>query len=87
MQLPSAEQISKDVEIALSEDIGTGDVSAALVPAADIGTARVVCREAALLAGTAWFDQSFYQVDPEIQIKWRLADGDKVEPRAEICTL
>ena len=87
MNLPFAQQIARDVEIALAEDIGGGDVSAALVPADNLGTARVICRQAALIAGTAWFDQSFYQVDSGIQIQWRLGDGDMAEARAELCTL
>ena len=87
MKLPAVQQIYKDVETALAEDIGSGDVSAALISSSAIGTARVICRQAAVLAGTAWFEQAFHQLDPEIIVRWRLEDGDKVEPRAELCSL
>lgn len=87
MILPAAPQIASNVRIALAEDIGTGDVSAALVPADDLATARVICRQATVVAGTAWFEQSFHQLDPEIQVQWRHGDGDMAAARAELCTL
>jgi nicotinate-nucleotide pyrophosphorylase (carboxylating) len=87
MKRPSEQEISNNVKTALSEDVGSGDVSAQLVPGQEIGSARVICREAAVLCGTDWFDETFRQVEPEVSIDWRLADGDPVEARAEICTL
>ena len=71
--------ISESVRIALTEDIGQGDVSAALCDPHNI-TAKVICRETATLCGQAWFDETFKQLDPDINVKWSRADGNVMHP-------
>jgi len=75
------------VRLALEEDIGSGDVTATLVAPDATVSASVVCREAAVLCGTAWFDEVFRQLDPDIGIHWRAGDGDDIEANAVVCTV
>ncbi len=72
---------------ALAEDIGTGDLTAALIDKDCLATARVVCREPAVLCGQAWFDETFRRLSDAIRIDWRYADGDSVEAESTLCTL
>ncbi len=65
---------------ALAEDVGTGDLTAGLVPASARARARVITREAAVLCGTHWVDAVFARLDPAIRITWHAADGDTVAP-------
>lgn len=83
--LPPPETIARDVRRALEEDIGSGDVTADLLPAAARARARVVTREAAVLCGTAWFDECFRQLDAAARVEWHAADGDSVAPGALLC--
>lgn len=78
--------IQKIVANALAEDIGSGDLTAALVNPRDI-TASLVCREAAVLCGTAFFDEVFRQLDASVQIKWFLNDGDHTSSGQTLCAL
>ena len=88
MRLEAIEhQIQATVRRALAEDIGSGDITAGLIPDDARATARVVCREAALLCGCAWFDAVFAELDERIQVRWRLHDGDQVAPGQELCVL
>lgn len=85
--LPPPETIRADVARALAEDIGSGDVTAALIDAGAHADARIVCREQAVLAGAAWAEACFRQLDPAVRIEWLRADGDRVAPDTEICRL
>ena len=76
-----------NVALALAEDVGSGDLTAALIPEHAQVEATVVSREAAILCGAAWFDAVFRQLDPGIAIDWRAADGDRVEPEQLLCAL
>ena len=60
----------------LAEDVGTGDLTAALVPAGRKGRATVITREAAVIAGRPYVDEVFRQVDPSVRVEWHVADGD-----------
>ena len=71
--------ITANVRAALAEDVGTGDLSAQLVPAAQMARARVITRERAIVCGQAWVDEVFRQLDPEVVVTWHCADGDAVE--------
>ncbi|HWP94140.1 MAG TPA: carboxylating nicotinate-nucleotide diphosphorylase [Gammaproteobacteria bacterium] len=86
-QLPPASEITEQVRRALAEDVGSGDLTAALIPQEKRLAARVVTREAAVLCGTAWFDEVFRQLDTSIRIDWRARDGDRVAAGAELCAL
>lgn len=83
----SAEDIAATVERALAEDIGSGDVTARLIPESALARATVICREHAILCGRPWFDKVFQQLDKQVQIAWRAGDGDKIEPDQILCEL
>ncbi len=73
-----SEAILANVQAALAEDIGTGDITAQLIPAGRTGCARIISREKAVLCGTAWANEAFRQVDPDLAIEWQAADGDVI---------
>ena len=75
------------VREALSEDIGTGDVTAALIPADEVVTATVISRESAVLCGMAWFNAVFAELDTGIAIDWAARDGDALRVDQRLCTL
>jgi len=79
--------INSAVNNALDEDIGNGDVTAASFDNNEMASAKVICREAAVLCGQQWFDLSFHKLDPNIVIDWKLKDGDNMQPDDVICTL
>lgn len=79
--------VSRNVAIALKEDLGDGDISAALVPQLGTATARVLCREQAVLCGQAWFDETMRQVDPAIEVQWHVNDGDLIKANSVVCQL
>jgi len=72
--------LQQTVAAALREDVGSGDLTAALVPAGRMGQAKVITREAAVVAGRPYVDEVFRQVDPAVVIEWHVNDGDAVEP-------
>ena len=75
-QLPA--DLATQVEAALREDLGSGDVTAALVPAAQRVRGSVVAREDAVLCVRAWVDETFRQLDPRVQLSWHAIDGERV---------
>ncbi len=85
--LPPASIIQTQIATALAEDIGSGDQTAALIPSDATTTAQVICREQAVLAGSAWFNEAFHQLDGNIAIEWQAADGDTLQPDQLLCTL
>jgi nicotinate-nucleotide pyrophosphorylase (carboxylating) len=76
----SVEQVSYDVARALDEDIGSGDLTAQLIPLTQTARARVVCREVAVIAGRPWFDACFLALDLACVIDWQVSEGDRVAP-------
>jgi nicotinate-nucleotide pyrophosphorylase (carboxylating) len=84
---PDDTVVAADVSRALREDLGDGDRTAELIPADRRFTTRVICREAATLCGRPWFDETFRQLDPSIELKWGAQDGDAVRRDQEICRL
>ncbi len=80
-------QIESDVRRALEEDLGSGDISAALIPAERIWKASVISREAAILCGRNWFDAVFHHLDSKVGIRWYAHDGDAIVPDQQLCTL
>ena len=83
--LPS--DIAAAVGSALAEDLGSGDLTAALVDAAADSKAQVVAREGATLCGQAWFEETFRQVDPRVAVRWRAQDGDQIAADTVVCEL
>ena len=65
---------------ALEEDLGTGDLTAALIPAARSGRASVITREAAVLCGIPYVNASFRRVDPRVRVQWGVTEGAAVVP-------
>ncbi len=84
---PLPTTLSDDVMRALAEDIGDGDLTAALVPEDEQCVATVICREAGTISGCAWFNEVFHQLDPSIIIEWTVKDGDQVIADQPLCTL
>jgi len=89
--MPPYSTIQTQVSQALAEDIGSGDVTATLIPKNKKITAHLICRENAVLCGTDWFDEVFRQLnaasDSIIQILWHFNDGEALTPEQCVCTL
>jgi len=86
MPLPSLPaDIATVVSRAIAEDLGSGDLSAALLGADDRAIARVIVREPATLCGRAWFDETFRQLDARVAISWLAEDGALVATNDVVC--
>jgi nicotinate-nucleotide pyrophosphorylase (carboxylating) len=72
---------------ALDEDIGSGDLTAALIPESAVAEAQVISREAAILCGTAWFDAVFHELSRPVEINWRVRDGEYTTAGQTVCAL
>ena len=68
-----------DVMRALAEDVGDGDLTAALIDLAAQARAHVLVRESAVLCGSAWFEAALRQLDPEVSLVWHVRDGERCE--------
>ncbi len=79
--------IAATVAAALAEDLGPGDLTAELVDADAVVGASIIAREPLTLAGQAWVDEVFRQLDPTIVIDWYIRDGELAEPGDVICKL
>lgn len=79
--------LTQVVRRALEEDVGSGDVTAALIPAARQASARIITREAGVLCGRPWFDEVFRQLDPAVRVRWQREDGAGIEPDELLCEL
>ena len=77
------EQVSR----ALREDVGPGDVTAQLIAPDATAQARVLCRESAVICGTAWFDETFRQLEPRVRVRWLTEDGARVAADSVLCEL
>ena len=82
---PPPETIRADVARTLAEDIGTGDVTAALIAPDARASAHIVSREDAVLAGAPWAEECFRQLDPDVRIDWRHHDGDRIAADSVLC--
>jgi nicotinate-nucleotide pyrophosphorylase (carboxylating) len=72
--------LAEQVDAALREDIGSGDVTAALVPAAQEVRGALITRESAVLCGRAWADETFRRLDERVRLSWHAGDGDLLSP-------
>lgn len=79
--------IERNVSAALEEDVSTGDLTAGLIPAAEIATARIITRADITVCGTAWADACFRRLDASMKIEWSCADGTPLEAGQTLCTL
>jgi nicotinate-nucleotide pyrophosphorylase (carboxylating) len=73
-----SQSIARQVAAALAEDLGAGDVTAALVPASQQVRAQIIAREPAVLCGTSWAEATFQQLDPGIRLEWQVRDGERL---------
>lgn len=80
-------EIESNARMALKEDIGEGDITAQLIPVERRARAKVITREAACLAGSAWVEQVFHLLDPDVALRWHAADGDRVAADATLLEL
>lgn len=79
--------IGRTVADALAEDIGSGDLTAALVDADHVTGATIIARESMLLCGQAWVDEVFAQLGSEVIVDWYIGDGQSAEENDVICKL
>ncbi len=73
-------EIQANVRRALQEDVGSGDITAHLIPAERLAHATIITRDNAVIAGSAWVDNVFAQIDPRVAVHWQVQDGDRVQP-------
>lgn len=83
--LPENSDLINDVTRALAEDVGTGDVTAALLPDDLIVNAKIISREPMLVCGKPWVDRVFHQVNPGIKIQWLVNEGEWLDKPATLC--
>lgn len=81
------EEIRNNVKQALAEDIGTGDLTALLVPEQQMLMADVITRENAILCGAQWFELCFHMLSPDVRIQWLVDDGDRITAQQTICRI
>ena len=81
------EVITADVTRALAEDLRGGDLTAALIPVSARGHARVIAREEGVIAGCAWFERCFSELDPDCEIFWHVEDGESVTENSQLCEI
>ncbi|MGB5716416.1 MAG: carboxylating nicotinate-nucleotide diphosphorylase [Gammaproteobacteria bacterium] len=81
------EELLHTVRIALAEDIGSGDITAALIPEQQTAQATVISRETAIVCGMAWFNTVFEELDSRIRTHWLVQDGDQVHSDQPLCKL
>lgn len=81
---PFYADLHENVRMALAEDIGSGDITAQLVPSGQRASATVLCRESAVICGSAWVDEVFRQVDTSIEVQWFVRDGESVAPDTHV---
>lgn len=74
------EKIDVAVAASLAEDVSSGDITAELIPIEKVATARIITREAAIIAGQPWVETVFRQVDPSVTLSWLVAEGSSVLP-------
>lgn len=87
MPLELPPDLPEQVSRALREDIGSGDRTASLINAGTRARAHILCREAAILCGCAWFEETFRQLDPGVRIQWHASEGHAVAANTILCEI
>jgi nicotinate-nucleotide pyrophosphorylase (carboxylating) len=87
LRLPKRESIEAQVRAALEEDVGSGDLTAALLSSGQQARAELITRESCILCGCAWAEMVFWLLDPAIRVRWEAADGDRVQPGQRLAVL
>jgi nicotinate-nucleotide pyrophosphorylase (carboxylating) len=83
----SPDYVSAIVSLALEEDIGSGDITAQLVPEGVVTTATVITREDGILCGTEFVNRVFSAIDASIDVRWDVADGDSISANERLFTV
>jgi len=86
-QLPAAALIESQVRAALAEDLGGGDLTAALLPAEQRARVELITRQPALLCGCAWFEAVFRLLDAGVALQWEAQDGEPIHAGQRLCVL
>lgn len=81
------EAVTADVTRALQEDMGNGDLTARLVPEDQAARARLMTRQSGVLCGTDWFQRTFEELDPDVEIFWHHRDGDDIVANSSLCEI
>ncbi len=81
------QDIEKTVKWALEEDIGCGDITAQLIPATNQSHARIISRDNAVIAGVAWVNEVFKQLDDSVTVIWHIKEGDTVKANQTLLEL
>jgi nicotinate-nucleotide pyrophosphorylase (carboxylating) len=87
MSLQLAAEIERNALTALMEDIGSGDLTALLMPGGHPAQGTVISRQDAVLAGRAWFDACFKRLDAGAEIVWSANDGDRIAAGQQLCQI
>jgi nicotinate-nucleotide pyrophosphorylase (carboxylating) len=85
--VPLPADLPQQVARALAEDVGTGDLTAALIPADRLGRASVITREPAIICGIPYVQASFAAIEPRVRLEWRVAEGDSIAADQFLVTL
>tara|TARA_B100001079_G_scaffold8211_1_gene6855 strand:+ start:5315 stop:6145 length:831 start_codon:yes stop_codon:yes gene_type:complete len=80
-------EITRTVQSALSEDLGSGDLTASIIDQTAVASARLISRERAIFCGREWFNEVYNQLDPTIQTNWEVNDGETIRPDQMLCQL
>jgi nicotinate-nucleotide pyrophosphorylase (carboxylating) len=83
----NSQPTSTEIKNFLTEDIGSGDITASIIPPTTQATANVITREKMVLCGQAWFDAIFKTINPTISIQWLASEGEQVEENTTLCQL
>ena len=81
------ETVTADVTRALREDVGLGDLTAKLVPEGKTAHARLLTRQSGVLCGVEWFNRTFEELDPDVEIFWHHKDGEEVTANTSLCEI
>jgi nicotinate-nucleotide pyrophosphorylase (carboxylating) len=84
-ELPA--DLARQVAAALAEDIGAGDLTAALIPATRAGQATVITREAAIVCGIPYVEETFRQIDASVALSWQVHEGESAQPNQILFTV
>lgn len=74
-----------NVNLAIAEDVGSGDHTGQLVPENEYVKARVIARETAVLCGAPWFEAVMARLDPRLRVQWKFGEGDLMQANDEVC--
>jgi nicotinate-nucleotide pyrophosphorylase (carboxylating) len=84
---PFQQFVAKQVTATLEEDIGSGDLTALLIPATQQAIAIITVREEAIICGVAWVEACFKQIHPEIEIHWFVQEGERAHADQVLCEI